>query len=73
METATITPFGKEIKKILVDMERNQSWLIEQVTMKTGLYFDRSYLHKIMTGQLSTPKIVQAIREVLNIPDLVTS
>lgn len=73
MESAVIIPFGKEIKKKLVDLDRNQNWLIERVATTTGLYFDRSYLHKIMTGQLNTPKIIQAIRDILEIPDAPTS
>ena len=72
METAKTTAFGKEVKKRLVDLEQKQSWLIEQVAEKTGLYFDGSYLHKVMTGQLNTPKIVEAIREILDIPDTST-
>lgn len=63
------TAFGKEIKKRLVDMGRTQAWLIERVQEVTGLYFDRSYMYKIQTGQLSTPKIVQAIREILELPN----
>lgn len=66
---AQITVFGKEIKKRLVDMEQPQVWLIGQVKEKTGLYFDDSYLYKIQTGQLATPKIVQAIRDILDLPD----
>lgn len=69
VENAVLTPFGKEIKKRLVDIDRTQAWLIEQVGGLTGLYFDRSYMSKIQTGQLSTPKIVQAIREVLDLPE----
>ena len=69
MEKNTLTPFGKEIKKKLVDLEKNHCWLIDQVCTQTGLYFDRSYLHKIMVGKLETPKIVEAIREILDIPD----
>ena len=69
MDTVTLTPFGKAVKKRLVDLERKQSWLIEEVSEKTSLYFDRSYLHKVMTGQLNTPKIVQAIKEILDIQD----
>lgn len=72
MESAVIIPFGKEIKKKLVDMDKNQNWLIKRVASVTGLYFDRSYLHKIMTGQLNTPKIVQAIRDILEIPETPT-
>lgn len=69
METAALTPFGKSIKKRLVDMNHTQAWLIEQVAGSTGLYFDRSYMYKIQTGQLATPKIVQAIRDILDLPD----
>ena len=67
METVKTTPLGKEIKKRLVDLEMKQAWLIELVASKTGLYFDGSYLHKVMTGQLNTPKIVNAICEILDI------
>ena len=69
MENAVLTPFGKEIKKRLVDIDRTQTWLIEQVRVVTGLYFDRSYMYKIQTGQLATPKIVRAIREILDLPE----
>jgi len=66
---AQITVFGKSIKKKLIDLEQPQKWLIEKVSEVTGLYFDDSYLYKIMTGQLATPKIVQAISEILELPD----
>jgi hypothetical protein len=69
VQNGGITAFGKEIKKRLVDIEQTQTWLIEQVGERTGLYFDRSYMHKIQTGQLATPKIVQAIREILDLPE----
>ena len=72
MEKNALTPFGKAIKKKLVDLDKSHSWLIEQVTKLTGLYFDRSYLHKIMTGKLDTPKIIQAIDEILDISDAPT-
>lgn len=69
VENAVLTPFGKEIKKRLVDIDRTQTWLIEQVRGVTGLYFDRSYMYKIQTGQLATPKIVQAIQDILDLPE----
>jgi hypothetical protein len=64
---AQITVFGKEIKKRLIDIEHPQAWLIEQVKKKTGLYFDDSYLYKIMVGTLKTPSIVAAINEILEL------
>jgi len=72
MDKFSLTAFGRDIKKRLVDLEQNQNWLIAQVSKKTGLYFDGSYLYKIMTGQLNTPKIVQAIKEILDITDAST-
>ena len=64
-----ITSFGKEIGKRLIDLDLTQNWLINQVKERTGLYFDDSYLHKIKTGKLTSPKIVQAIREILDLPE----
>lgn len=64
---ATLTDFGKQIKKRLIDLDKNQVWLISQVREMTGLYFDNSYLHKIQTGKISTPSIVNAIRKILSI------
>lgn len=66
---AQFTAFGKDVAKRLIDLDRDQVWLIEQVREKTGLYFDRSYLHKIRTGQLTTPKVLAAIREILELPE----
>lgn len=66
---AQTTAFGKAIGYRLIDLGKNQTWLVEQVRERTGLYFDDSYLYKIKTGQLATPGIVQAIREILELPD----
>lgn len=65
---AQLTVLGKEIGKRLIDLGKPQTWLIEEVRSKTGLYFDDSYMYKIKTGQLSTPKIIQAICEILDLP-----
>lgn len=64
---AQVTAFGKEIKKKLIDLGQTQTWLIERVKEATGLYFDFSYLYRIMTGDCATPKIVTAIKEILNL------
>ena len=59
--------FGKAIKKKLIDMDQTQIWLIEKVKEKTGLYFDSSYMSKIINDRLSTPSIVNAICDILGI------
>lgn len=62
-----LTPYGKEIKKRLIDMDKTQSWLIERVKEETGQYCDSSLLYKISTGQLNVPKIREAVNRVLGI------
>lgn len=59
--------FGKRIKVRLIEMDKTQDWLIDAVRNETGLYFDGSYLWKVMSGVLTTPKIVQAICKILDI------
>lgn len=59
--------FGKQIKKRLIDLGQTQEWLARQVTEGTGLYCDRSYLYKIMSGRRRAPKIVAAICEILKL------
>ena len=66
---AQFTAFGKDIVKRLIDIDKDQLWLIEQVKEKTGLYFDSSYLYKIRVGTLATPGVVAAIREILDLPE----
>lgn len=65
MSKSCVTEYEKRIKKRLIDIGQPQMWLIEEVKANTGLYFDRSYLHKIMTGKTKTPSIVTAINEIL--------
>lgn len=62
---AGISDYGISIKVALLQMGKTQNWLIDEVAKRTGLYFDSSYLHKVMTGALATPSIVNAINEIL--------
>lgn len=58
---------GREIKKRLIDLNKTQEWLITEVKADTGLFFDSSYLYKILTGKLATPKIITSIKKILGI------
>ena len=64
-----VTPFGKSIKVALIDRGKTQEWLIGQVKEKTGLFFDSSYMYKILTGTQKNPKIINAIKEILDLKD----
>ena len=68
-EKKPLCEFGQKIEICLVKINRTNAWLIDQVAKDTGKYFDRSYLHKIKTGEVATPGIVSSIRKILDLPD----
>ena len=63
------TDFGLCVKTDLLRQGKEQKWLCEEINGRTGLYVDSGYMYKILTGQRSAPKIVAAIREILNLPE----
>ncbi|MBQ5825131.1 MAG: XRE family transcriptional regulator [Clostridia bacterium] len=63
------TDFGLCVKTKLLQSGRTQKWLEQAVSEKTGLFVDGGYMHKVLTGQRNAPKIVNAIREILNIKE----
>lgn len=69
MSMCKFTDFGLQVKTELLRRGMAQTELEKKVTAKTGLFVDSSYMHKILTGQRNAPKVVQAIREILDIPD----
>ena len=68
--------FGKAVKIRLIEIGKDQTWLIEQVKERTGDYFDTSYLSKLLRGVLSgegrggKPGKAAVIRDILGMNDL---
>ncbi len=67
MGQSKFSAFGISVKTELLRIGKEQKWLEETITEKTGLFVDSGYMYKILTGQRNAPKIVAAIREILNI------
>ena len=61
------TDFGLCVKTKLLQTGKEQKWLENAVSEKTGLYVDNGYMYKILTGQRNSPQIVDAICEILEI------
>ena len=72
MNCSKLTDFGLCVKTELLRRGKEQKWLEQRIREETGLYVDSSYLSKIFTGQRNAPKVVQAIREILDIQDVPT-
>ena len=69
MDSCKFTPFGLCVKTELLRRGAKQKWLEAKIKEATGMYVDSGYLYKILTGQQNAPKIAQAIREILELPD----
>lgn len=69
LNCSKFTDFGLCVKTKLLQIGKEQKWLEEAVSEKTGLFVDNGYMYKILTGQRSAPKIVAAICEILNIQE----
>lgn len=67
MGQSKFSAFGISVKTELLRIGKEQKWLEETIAEKTGLFVDSGYMYKILTGQRNAPKIVAAIREILNI------
>lgn len=67
MNCSKFTDFGLCVKTKLLQMGKEQKWLEQAVSEKTGLFVDGGYMYKILTGQRNAPKICAAICEILNI------
>lgn len=61
--------FFKKVKYRLIDLKKTQKWLEQEITKKTGLFVDSSYLNKIYNGDRNAPKIRAAICEILEIEE----
>lgn len=67
MNKSKFSDFGVAVKTKLLMEGKEQKWLEQAVTEKTGLYVDGGYLYKILTGRRKAPKIVEAIKDILGL------
>ena len=69
MKNSKFSDFGLCVKTELLRQGKEQKWLEEQISEKTGLFIDSGYMYKILTGKRNAPKIVEAICEILDIKE----
>lgn len=69
VNNSKFSDFGLCVKTELLRQGKEQKWLEEAVSERTGLYVDGGYMYKILTGQRNAPKIVSTIREILSIQE----
>ena len=69
MKNSKFSDFGLCVKTELLRQGKEQKWLEEQISEKTGLFIDSGYMYKILTGKRNAPKIVEAICKILDIKE----
>lgn len=69
MNLSKFTDFGLCVKTKLLQIGKDQKWLEDAVNAKTGLFMDGGYMYKILTGQRNAPKVIEAIKEILELEE----
>ena len=69
MDSCKFTSFGLCVKTELLKRGKTQKWLEEEITNRTGLFADSGYMDKILKGKRNAPRVVEAIREILEIQE----
>lgn len=63
-----LTEYGIKVKIKLMQINKTQSWLIEEVkNLLPQKYVDSSNIYKILTGEIKSTEIKTAINQILGI------
>ena len=65
MQKNELCEFGIKTKVKLVQINKTSTWLANEVHKSTGLYVDTAYLSHIFAGKRKAPRIVSAIKDIL--------
>lgn len=63
-EYRKLTPFGKKVKKRLIDMDMTQVKLAEMLGIK------KQYITKIICGEMKSSKYIEEISKILDINEV---
>lgn len=65
-----VSDFGISVKLELMKRNKTQNWLIEEVKkLNPTMFIDSSVLNKVLTGQVRSGKIVNSVKEILEIKE----
>lgn len=66
VEKNPLTPYGREVKHRLIDIDKTPGWLVHQVKEQGHRKFDSSFLAKILNGKVQQSGYAAIIDEILN-------
>lgn len=62
-----MTDFEKSVRIALILRDKRFGWLCAEVAKETGMFCDASRLLKVISGKQSSPRIYNAVKEILGI------
>lgn len=65
VEKNPLTPYGREVKHRLIDIDKTPGWLVHQVKEQGHRKFDSSFLAKILNGKVQQSGYTKTINEIL--------
>lgn len=64
-----MTEYGRIVKKRLIEMDKSQVWLMEEIQKRRHGFMDSSYLSKILSGNRKAENIRCIINDILDIKE----
>lgn len=69
IEMTQYSVFSTEVRCSLTRKGWNFSDLACEISKRTGMYCSAAYVSRILSGKRNPPKILAAIREILDLPE----
>ena len=66
VEKNPLTPFGKQVKHRLINLDKTNGWLVEEVKKRVDTKFDSSFMAKILNGKVENSAKKELINEILS-------
>ena len=61
-----LTPYGKEVKHRLIELDRTNGWLIEEVNKRREPKIDTSFMSKVLNGKVKNSRMTVIIDQILH-------
>ena len=62
------SPFRREVRKRLIEMDMTSAELAEKINEATGRHFDASYIAKVCDGERWSPCVMEHLCRYLDLP-----
>lgn len=60
-----LTPYGKEVKHRLIELDRTNGWLVSEVNKVREPRIDTSFMSKVLNGKVKNSRLKTIIDTVL--------